>query len=268
MTAGKLSLSGVEVRRSGRTILHIDQLRVEPGRFVGIVGTNGAGKTTLLNVCCGLVRPDRGAVRLDDVELSRLGPWSKANIRKHIGYVPQSAQYNREIPYTLREVVTMGRTSLRGLCRPLRRQDHEAAERWIVRLGLQDRQSQVFGSLSGGEQQKALIARAMVQDPQMLLLDEPCANLDFSWKRRITDIIAQLYSEMKMTVLMVSHETGVLPAECERVLLVHEGRILADGPMRSVFADEAFERVYGCQMELYEAAGRLHTVSVGPSETL
>ncbi len=263
MNAGSLSLSRVEVRRGKRTILSVDDLRIRSGEFVGIIGTNGAGKTTLLNVCCGLIRPSRGSVRLDKHELTMLSGWRKANLRKRIGYIPQAAEYNPEIPYTLREVVAMGRTSTRGLLRRLRREDYDIVDEWIEKLGLSERRRQVFGSLSGGEQQKALIARAMVQQPEMLLLDEPCSNLDFNWKYQITEIVERLYCEAKMTVLVVSHETSLLPASCERVVLLNEGRIVADGQTQTVLTSETLEKVYGCKIEMREIGGRLHAIGGG-----
>lgn len=258
MTGDRLDISAVEVRRGRRLILQVDALRIEPGSFTAVVGTNGAGKTTLLNVCCGLIRPSRGTVRLGESELTRLSAWKKANLRRRIGYVPQSAAYNREIPYTLGEVVLMGRTGVRGLFRPLTRADHELADEWIERLGLWARRSQTFGSLSGGEQQKTLIARAMTQQPSLLILDEPCANLDFNWKHQISDIIERLYIETKMTVLMVSHETSVLPPQCSRVVLLNSGRILADGRPNEVLASEQLCRVYNRSVEVTEIHGRLY----------
>lgn len=263
MKAGSLALSGVKVRRDKRIILSVDELRIKSGELVGIIGTNGAGKTTLLNVCCGLIRPCMGSVSLDEQELTQLSGWHKANVRRRIGYIPQAAEYNPEIPYTLREVVTMGRTSTRGLLRGLGKEDYEAVDEWIEKLGLGERSGQVFGSLSGGEQQKGLIARAMVQGPEMLLLDEPCSNLDFKWKYQITEIIERLYSEVGMTVLIVSHETSLLPASCSRVVLLDRGEILADGQMREVLNSKVLEKAYGCKIEMMEVGGRLQAFAGG-----
>jgi iron complex transport system ATP-binding protein len=261
MTGGYLSLSNVEVRWKGRSILAIRDMQIRQGEFVGIIGTNGAGKTTLLKVCCGLIRPNRGMVKLDGRDLATLNAWRKANVRKHIGYIPQAAEYNAELPFTLRELVAMGRTSVKPLLRPLNKEDEEIVDNWIERLALTDHRSQTFRSLSGGEQQKALIARAMAQDPEILMLDEPCSNLDFNWKYQITEIIEQLHSESKITIMMVSHETSLLPAGCKRAVLLHEGGILTEGDIEKVLEPDVLEKAYRCRMDVLKLAGRRYTVN-------
>jgi iron complex transport system ATP-binding protein len=261
MTGGCLSLSDVEVRWNRRNILAVKNMQVRQGEFVGIIGTNGSGKTTLLKVCCGLIKPNRGTVVLDGRDLAGLGAWSKANLRKHIGYIPQAAEYNADLPFTLRELVAMGRTSVKALLTRLNKADYEIVDTWIERMGLSDRRSQTFRSLSGGEQQKALIARAMAQDPQILMLDEPCSNLDFNWKYQITEIIERLHRDSGITIMMVSHETSLLPAGCKRAVLLNEGNILADGDIRQVLDPEILEKAYNCRIEMLNLAGRRYTVN-------
>ncbi len=261
MMGGRINLSNVEVRWNGRSILVVKDMQIRQGKFVGIIGTNGAGKTTLLKVCCGLIRPNRGTVKLDGRDLAGLNAWRRANVRKHIGYIPQAAEYNAELPFTLRELVAMGRTSVKALLRPLNKEDYEIVDNWIERLGLSERRSQTFRSLSGGEQQKALIARAMAQEPEILMLDEPCSNLDFNWKYQITEIIEQLHQETKVTVVMVSHETSLLPSDCSRIVLLHEGKVLADGDVEEVFKSESIERAYQCRIKTLKIAGRRYTIN-------
>jgi iron complex transport system ATP-binding protein len=261
MTRGRLRLRGVEVHSRGRTILKVDDLEIPSASFAGIIGTNGAGKTTLLKVCCGLLKPERGTIELDDANLAELGAWNRSNLRKRIGYIPQAAEYNSELPFTLREVVCMGRISTKGLLTRLSKEDHAIVDRWIDRLGLSSLRNQTFRSLSGGEQQKALVARAMAQQPEILMLDEPCANLDFNWKYQITEIIEQLYHDVHMTILMVSHDTSVLPGACSRLVLLHEGNVLADGHIDDVLAAEALETAYQCRIEMRDVGGRKYTIN-------
>ena len=262
MTGGALGLSKVCVRRGGRTILSIDDLRIAAGAFVGVIGTNGAGKTTLLKTCAGLVRPVQGAVLIDGVDLMRLGPWAKCGLRKRIGYIPQSAEYNADLPFTVDEVVTMGRAGVKPLLARLGRGDRAIVEQWIETLGLAERRNQTFRSLSGGEQQKVLIARAMAQEPEILMLDEPCANLDFHWKHQISEIVERLFLQTRVTVLMVSHETGVLPPACGRIVLLREGRVVADGVPEAVLSPETLGRAYDGALRVVVAEGRRYTVSV------
>jgi len=261
MTGGCLSLSGVQVRRGRRTILDVESLQIPSGAFVGVIGTNGAGKTTLLKVCCGLMHPDRGTVKFADKDLARLGPWSRSNLRRGIGYIPQTAEYNWELPFIVREVVAMGRVSVRPLLSRLTGADYEIVDDWIERLGLGGLADQTFRSLSGGEQQKVLVARAMAQAPAVLMLDEPCANLDFNWKYQITEIVEWLYHQTGVTILLVSHDTSLLPPACSRIVLLHEGRISADGDIDEVFASEALETAYQCRIETLNIGGRKYIIN-------
>lgn len=260
MIDGSLTLSNIRVRGPGRTILQIDHLHVPAGDFLGIVGTNGAGKTTLLKLCAGLIRPDGGSVSLDGHDLTRLSGWRKCVLRKHIGYIPQSAEYNAELPFTVREIVAMGRTSIRPLLTRLTAQDYEIVDRWIDALGLSARRNQTFRSLSGGEQQKVLIARAMVQDPRILMLDEPCASLDFHWRYEISEVVERLGREARMTVLMVSHDTSVLPATCRRVVLLADGCLLGDGDADVILTREMLCRAYHGDLTVTVVGGRRHII--------
>jgi iron complex transport system ATP-binding protein len=244
MSGGSLNLREVRVRRSGRSILDIGWLDISGGSFVGVVGPNGAGKTTLLQVFTGLIQPSIGQVMVDGEDLTRLSAWRKCHLRKRIGYIPQATQYNAELPFTLREVVAMGRTSVRPMLRPLNHEDRTIVDDWIDRLGLSDRRDQTFRSLSGGQQQKALIARAMAQDPDILMLDEPCANLDFLWKEQISRMIDDLYRQTQVTVVVVSHETDALPPACQRLLVLSQGRVVADGPPHDVLGAQMLRRTF------------------------
>ncbi|MEJ2647962.1 MAG: metal ABC transporter ATP-binding protein [Sedimentisphaerales bacterium] len=229
MIENNLILSNIRVKRAGRIILNIEKLQINAGDFIAIIGANGAGKTTLLRLCCGLIKPSSGTIKLDGKDFVRLSLWSKSNLRKHIGYIPQQAEYNPDLPFTVREIVAMGRASTKPLLQKLENRDYEIVDEWIERIGLSSNRNQTFRSLSGGEQQKALIARAMAQNPQVLMIDEPCSNLDFNWKYQITEIIEQLYRMTNVTVLMVSHDTSLLPDCCHRALLLNKGNLMADG---------------------------------------
>jgi ABC-type cobalamin/Fe3+-siderophores transport system ATPase subunit len=251
-----IELLNVTVRRSRRTILSIESFNAACGEFINLIGTNGAGKTTLLCVCSGLIKPNTGVVRLDGVDLVSLSSRQKVNLRKKIGYVPQAAEYNAELPFTVYEVVSMGRTSAKKLCSPFNRKDYEIVDLWLETLGLAEQRNQTFRSLSGGERQKALIARAMAQQPAMLILDEPGSNLDFSWKQKIISVVEKLHKRTSITVLLVSHDVDLLPADADRTVLLHNGQILADGDGRVVFESEAFAKAYGCKFKALDFEGR------------
>ena len=261
MTQPVVEIHEVEVHRGSRTILHASRLVVEHHSFLGVVGPNGAGKTTLLGVCAGLVKPTRGEVTVLGKRVDLMSNWQRTNLRRRIGSVPQSTEYNPNVPLTVREIVSLGRVGPRGLFHRLTATDEELVERWIDTLGLAELREQTFRSLSGGEQQKVLIARAMVQEPQILLLDEPASNLDMDWKERVVGLLERLYLENPITVIMVSHETGLLPSCTTQVALLARGEVLDAGPRESVFTSENLTRMYGCPIEILERDGRYHAVA-------
>lgn len=254
MTQGaSIALSGVVITRSGRRILDVDALDIGAGQFVNLIGTNGAGKTTLLHVCCGLTNPDGGEVTFDGVRLDTLSGWGKSRLRKRIGYIPQRADYNAELPFTVREVAVMGRTARKPLGMPLGREDYAITEQWLETLGLADLRGQTFRSLSGGEQQKVLIARAMAQEPDLLILDEPVSSLDLNWKFQIIELVTQLHKRLGLTVILVSHEIQSLPLTADRTLLLHRGTIAADGPTAATLTSSALKAVYQCRVKIVTA---------------
>ncbi len=250
---------GVEqlmIRRGGKTLLHIGHWAVEQGHAIALIGANGAGKTTLLKTCCGLIKPQTGHVVIEQTDWTKLSPWQRSIKRRCLGYVPQRAEFTAELPLTVTEVVTMGRVAVKGLGRRLQRLDRDWVRYWIDHLGLSAQANQTFRSLSGGEQQKVLMARAMVQQPRILMLDEPCSNLDIGWKSRITDLIETLHKETQITLVMVCHEMSLIPACCHEVLLLDQGRAVAQGPLEEVLRSPAMERIYGCRLEGVTIQGR------------
>jgi len=251
----------VWVRR--RCILELSELEVATGEFLAVLGPNGAGKSTLLKVIAGLVRPRRGRVMVLGCDLGSLPWWQQAAWHARIGYVPQHLASRPELPLTAREVVAIGRSGLRGLGRPLRRQDWAIVDAWIERLGLAAVARQPYGALSGGEQRKTLIARALAQAPAMLLLDEPSANLDLNWREQIVRLCGQLHAELKLTVLLVCHELEAIPPTCRRVVLLDAGRCIASGAPEEVLTTEHLQRLYGPGLDVIHGHGRHCVVPSG-----
>jgi ABC-type cobalamin/Fe3+-siderophores transport system ATPase subunit len=254
------------VRAGGRTRLTIDAWRVEPGIMVGVLGPNGAGKTTLLRGLLGMGGSARGRVRVLDQDLDTLGAGGLARLRRRIGYVPQHLPTDSEMPLTVREVVAMGRTGRAGLLRPLRPHDWARVDAWLDRLGLAPLAGRGFGAISGGEQRKTLIARAMTQEPELLLLDEPTANLDLGWRERIVEQIADLQRNTNLTTLLVCHELEVLPPCCRRVVLFREGAIAADGVPGEVLTPERIAALYGPGLTVLYRGGRWAVVPEGAAD--
>ena len=268
MSALAVDLEGVVLVRGGRRILDVEHLAIRGGEFLGVVGRNGAGKTTLLHVLAGLVRPTRGVVRHDGAAITHRAGWSRTSLRRRIGFVPQATEYNAELPLTVRDVVEMGCAGPTGLFRRPAESDKQSVWTWLDRLGLAGMADRTFRSLSGGEQQKVLLARAMVQHPGLLLLDEPGANLDLDWKERLVAALEQICLDRPITVVMVSHETGLLPRCCDRVALMDRGRIVCQGPPQDVLLPEALARFYGCAVRMVETGGRRHVVGAASGQDM
>jgi zinc transport system ATP-binding protein len=208
--------------RAGMRVLHDVSLRVEPGEFVAIAGPNGGGKTTLLRLILGLERPTEGTVRV-------FGTSGKAADGARIGYLPQRARLIGEAPVTVREVVATGRIAPAGIWGPLRRADRDAVASAIGTVGLTDRADSPLRTLSGGMQQRALIAKALASEPTLLALDEPTTGVDAESQESLGILLEELRSQLGVTILYVSHEFGAVEHVVDRIVLVRGG-IVYDGP--------------------------------------
>lgn len=224
--------------------------------MVALMGPNGAGKTTFLQVCLGLVPGVQGRVDVLGEEITMLRGRARARLRQRIGFVPQLLPARSELPLTVREVVAIGRTGRVGLGRWLTSADWRAVDRWIDRLGLGELAAAAFSDLSGGEQRKVLIARAMAQEPALLLLDEPTANLDLGWRERLVETIQQLFEETGLSILLVCHELEVLPPACRQVVLLDRGRLVGVGSVETVFTKPRVQRLYGAGLHPVHLGGR------------
>jgi iron complex transport system ATP-binding protein len=263
MTDADILIEGLRVVAGRRTILSIDRLSVTPGQVLAVVGPNGAGKTTLLKVCLGWRRVTAGRVSVLGHPVHQLGGLALAGLRRQIGYVPQELAAHSYLPLTVREVVAIGRTGLAGLLRPLRRDDWRIVDQWLARLGLERLGEEPYANLSGGEQRKTLIARAMVQQPRVLLLDEPTAHLDLGWREQIVATLGELYEDSRPTTVLVCHELEALPACCRRLLLLQDGRVLDRGTPEQVLTPRRIADLYGPGLRVLHESGR-HAVIPAP----
>lgn len=256
MSGMAVQVDGLTVQIGHTRLLAVDALEVKQRELVGLLGPNGAGKSTLLRCLLGMQNHVRGHVSVLGQDVRSLGSAGLASLRRRMGYMPQSLPARSEMPLTVREVVAIGRTGIAGLLKPLGPEDWRIVDEWIERLGLAALARQGFGEISGGEQRKALIARAMVQQPELLLLDEPTANLDLGWRERIVEIIDDLYQSMRLTVMLVCHELEVLPACCGRVVVLDAGAIIADGHPDDVLSTAMIESLYGPGLGVVRRVGR------------
>lgn len=244
-----IRLHNAAVIRSGKPILEVDSLEISSGSFFGVVGPNGAGKTTFLSLCAVLISPDRGDVMIFGRKVDDLTPWQQSRLRCRIALVPQSAAVNPIVPLTVEEVISMGVSGSLGLMKRFRAQQRDLVAYWIDNFKLGELRRRTYRSLSGGEQRKVLIARAMAQQPDLLLLDEPTANLDLDWKERLLEIIEQIHCNLRLTVVMISHEVNQLPKSCDTVGLLKQGRLVFAGDRAQALSDEKLSELYQCPVK-------------------
>ena len=206
-----LTLNDVYFYYEAKPTLEAVTLEIKEREFVGIFGPNGGGKTTLLKLILGLLKPQRGEVRL-------LGD-SPQNTRHHIGYVPQSVHFDRDFPICVLDVVLMGALKGMNWLGRFPKGAQERARGALERVGLLHKEKAAFGTLSGGETQRALIARAILDEPRLLLLDEPTASIDPEGEQSIVKLLLELNATMG--ILMVSHDLQTIVDKVDRLLCVH-----------------------------------------------
>jgi zinc/manganese transport system ATP-binding protein len=247
-----LRVEELSVRLGGRDVLSDVTFAIRAGEFTGLIGSNGAGKTTLLKTILGLHPPSGGSVRIAGRPRSRREPL--------IGYVPQRYLLDADMPLRARDVVGLGLDAHRlGISRPSR----ERAERIEEMLGAVDAQGFAdnrVGNLSGGEQQRVMIAHALISRPRLLLLDEPLANLDLRSGHEIVALLARIAAEQGIAVLISAHEMNPLLGVMDRIVYLAGGRA-ASGTTGEVVRGDVLSRLYGYHVDVLRVHGRLLVVS-------
>jgi ABC-type Mn2+/Zn2+ transport system ATPase subunit len=216
-------------------------LEVKKGEFIGIIGPNGAGKTTLLTVINGLGKLVHGQVR---VLGSRLNGRKGSSLRKRIGYVAQIENIDPRLPISVRETVMVGCYGRLGLFHRPARAQWEIVDKVLEMVGMSHLSQRPIGHLSGGEYQRAAIARALVQQPEIFLLDEPTASIDQKAQHEIVSLIQLIHREYHMTTLFVTHDLRTLPPICQRLILMKDGKIWQQGSPQSMLRKEVLSQLY------------------------
>jgi iron complex transport system ATP-binding protein len=238
-----LAVSALQVSYGRRRILESVTFSVQPGQVLGLLGPNGTGKTTLLKAVGGLCRAQGGSCRLDGVDLWRLSPTRRA---RQVAYVPQSAPVS--LPVQVLDAVLMGRMPYAGLSAA--QADRELAAAALERLGLEELAFRYMGQLSGGERQRVLIARALVQQPRLLLLDEPTSSLDLKNQLVTLELVRALAREEGRIAVVSLHDISLAARYCDRFLLLKQGRAAAFGDREQALTEETLRAVYGVQVTL------------------
>ncbi len=222
---------GVTVTLDGRPVLRQVDLDVSTGEFVTLLGANGSGKSTLVRAAIGLVPMTAGSVELFGT------PLADFRERRRLGYVPQRSRAVAGVPATVREVVASGRLPYRPFIGGNRAADTAAVAAAIERVGLTDRARSALSELSGGMQQRALIARALATEAELLVMDEPTAGVDHENQQVLAELLRGLVQE-GTSILLVAHELGPLRPLIDRAVVLEAGQISYDGPVEGVLHED------------------------------
>ena len=233
--AAPLSVRGLTVTYRDRPALFSVDARFPEAQMTAILGPNGAGKSTLMKAALGIVRPLAGEARF----FGR----SFAEMRDRIAYVPQRASVDWDFPTRARDVVLMGLYRELGLLRRVTRSQRARAEDCLARVGMADFADRQIGQLSGGQQQRVFLARALAQNADLYLLDEPFAGVDAATEKAIISVLKALKSEGK-TVVVVHHDLSTVRDYFDRVLILNVRRV-AEGPLDQAFTTRALQEAYG-----------------------
>ncbi|WP_424766245.1 metal ABC transporter ATP-binding protein [Paenibacillus sp. sgz302251] len=199
-----ISLDNVSFSFQQQNVISDLSFAVKERDFIGLIGTNGAGKTTLLRMIVGLLKPTKGTIRLFGQNVDRFKQWER------IGYVPQKNAFNPLFPATVREVVLSGLFSRNKIFKKLSKSDFQKCEDALQAMGIEDLKDKRIGQLSGGQQQRVFLARALINNPSMLILDEPTVGIDTETQEGFFHMIKHMHQHHNITFLMVSHDLDMI----------------------------------------------------------
>ncbi len=239
-----LAVEGATVTFGGRRVLDGVSFSVEAGEFVGLIGANGAGKTTLFRVVLGLLKPSAGTVR---------------HLGRRVGYVPQKVAIEPDAPLRARDLVALGLDGERFGVRLPSRSRRERVDRMLEAVGAAAFADARVGTLSGGEQQRVLIAHALVGEPSLLVMDEPLANLDIKSGHEIVELVARLAVEQDLAVLLSAHEMNAILPHMDRVVYLAEGRAVS-GTTGEVIRSDVLSELYRYPVKVLDVDGTVVVV--------
>ena len=247
-----LSVEGLGVRIAGRQVLDGIDFGIAPGEFTGLIGSNGAGKTTLFRAILGLQAATEGRVLVEGRPRTRR--------TDSIGYVPQKFLLDPDLPLRGRDLVGLGLDARKLGFAVNRRRKRELVEEMLAAVGAEAFADTRVGRLSGGEQQRILIAHALISGPRLLLADEPLANLDLRSSQEVVRLLARVCRERGVAVLISAHEINPLLPVMDRIVYLAHGRA-ADGTSEEVIRPEVLSRLYGHHVVVIDVHGRVLIVA-------
>ncbi len=252
-----LQISQVSFSYFDGMVLHNINVSIGAGEIVGLLGPNGSGKTTLIKLASGVLKPAQGEIRLDGCSLSRL---SRKFIARSVAVVPQ--QFHIPFAFTVDEVVMLGRIPF---LKPFAEEsgvDKRLVTDALELVGIGELRERRFDELSGGERQKVILAMALAQQPELLLLDEPIVHLDIAHQVEILERVRSLNAEQGLTVVAAMHDLNLAALYFDRLILLDEGRIVADGTPTQVLTEDRIKEVFSASVSVgqHPATGVPHII--------
>jgi len=232
---------------------------IAPGSLTGLLGPNGCGKTTLLKLLCGVLQPQRGTVTLDDRPLASL---ARRELARHVAIVPQET--HPAFDYAAMEMVLMGRHPHLGPFQLEGPADFAIARESLIVTGTAHLAERSYMTLSGGEKQRVIIASALTQATELLLLDEPTASLDLGYQLEVASLLGRLNRERRVTMVLATHDLNLAASLCDRLVVMRSGRVLAHGPTADVLTGAMVQQLYDvdADVQFHPRAGHLTVVPV------
>jgi len=230
-----VEIKNLHYKVNNKTILEKINLEIYNREFLAIIGPNGGGKTTLLKMIIGLLKPTKGNIKVFGLK--------PETARKKIGYLPQRRHFDTDFPINVFETVLMGR--YHGPLKGYTEEDKKKVDKWLERLEIDDLKDESLDNLSGGQLQRVFLARALVREGELLLLDEPTSSVDPLFQEKFYELLDELKHEM--AIVMVSHDIGMVAAHVDRIACLNQ-RLFAHGTPKEAL--ESIEDVYKCPVEL------------------
>jgi len=246
-----LRVENLTFHYGNNTVLKDISLEVDSGDFLGLLGPNGSGKTTLLKCISGVKKPTGGSVFLEG---RRLQEFNRREIAQVIAVVPQGVEAGFE--FSVREFVMMGRTPYIKPLGRASRYDISIVRQAMESTGVLCLADRNFGELSGGEKQRVVIAQALVQQPKLLLLDEPASYLDISHEMEIFDLIREINSKHRIAVMVVLHDLNMASRYCKSLVLLRQGTVFAKGSPKDILTTQNIREVYHAEVEVVQSNGK------------
>lgn len=261
-SGGTVAATDVVVTLGGATVLKGVSLESRTGEVVGLIGPNGAGKTTLLRVLAGLVRPDSGSVVLGNTPLGSMNSSERA---RRIAFMPQ---HDAAHPFTALETVLMGRYAHLGRFQLEGKQDRRIAREAMARTDTLRFEGRQLDRLSGGERQRVVLARTLAQQASTILLDEPSASLDLRHRLSMMEALREEAANRSVAVVVAMHDVSLAGRYCDKLALMSEGVLVAEGPPETVLTTVNFRAVFGVEtaVEVDAATGCPQVWLIGPAE--